>query len=163
MSMSNFKFWSWDKKPRTMLRFVKAGDIFSFKLNEHKYCFGRVISKILTGHVVEIFDFTSSNPEITENDINKSKRIISPVVIDTYGLLDRKGYPDSDWRIIGHQSGFEPTDVEHVYFSFGVGNSCKKKDVFGNTYSISESEARHFPPLSPHSDYHIKQLLKDTL
>ncbi|HHB1722030.1 TPA: phosphotriesterase, partial [Klebsiella aerogenes] len=25
--MSNFKFWGWDKKPRTMLRFVKPGDI----------------------------------------------------------------------------------------------------------------------------------------
>ncbi|HHP8476664.1 TPA: phosphotriesterase, partial [Klebsiella aerogenes] len=24
--MSNFKFWGWDKKPRTMLRFVKPGD-----------------------------------------------------------------------------------------------------------------------------------------
>ncbi|HGN3428356.1 TPA: phosphotriesterase, partial [Proteus mirabilis] len=26
--MSDFKFWGWDKKPRTMLRFVKPGDIF---------------------------------------------------------------------------------------------------------------------------------------
>ncbi|MGM7491034.1 phosphotriesterase, partial [Proteus mirabilis] len=25
--MSDFKFWGWDKKPRTMLRFVKPGDI----------------------------------------------------------------------------------------------------------------------------------------
>ncbi|EOY6912024.1 phosphotriesterase, partial [Proteus mirabilis] len=24
--MSDFKFWGWDKKPRTMLRFVKPGD-----------------------------------------------------------------------------------------------------------------------------------------
>ncbi|EAO4255974.1 phosphotriesterase, partial [Salmonella enterica] len=26
--MSDYKFWGWDKKPRTMLRFVKPGDIF---------------------------------------------------------------------------------------------------------------------------------------
>ncbi|EAM2544585.1 phosphotriesterase, partial [Salmonella enterica] len=25
--MSDYKFWGWDKKPRTMLRFVKPGDI----------------------------------------------------------------------------------------------------------------------------------------
>ncbi|EAN2280869.1 phosphotriesterase, partial [Salmonella enterica] len=29
--MSDYKFWGWDKKPRTMLRFVKPGDIFCFK------------------------------------------------------------------------------------------------------------------------------------
>lgn len=28
--MGDFKFWGWDKKPRTMLRFVKPGDIFVF-------------------------------------------------------------------------------------------------------------------------------------
>ncbi|EAP4008886.1 phosphotriesterase, partial [Salmonella enterica] len=26
--MSDYKFWGWDKKSRTMLRFVKPGDIF---------------------------------------------------------------------------------------------------------------------------------------
>lgn len=57
--MSDFKFLSWDKKPRKMLRFVKPGDIFCFRLDENRYRFGRVISKIFTGHVVEIFDFTS--------------------------------------------------------------------------------------------------------
>ncbi|EOY6911602.1 phosphotriesterase, partial [Proteus mirabilis] len=25
--MSDFKFWGWNKKPRTMLRYVKPGDI----------------------------------------------------------------------------------------------------------------------------------------
>ncbi|HGB1595542.1 TPA: phosphotriesterase, partial [Salmonella enterica subsp. enterica serovar Lansing] len=24
--MSDYKFWGWDKKPRTMLRFVKPGE-----------------------------------------------------------------------------------------------------------------------------------------
>ncbi|EAR8131262.1 phosphotriesterase, partial [Salmonella enterica] len=31
--MSYFKVWDWDKKLRTMLRFVKLGDIFCFKLD----------------------------------------------------------------------------------------------------------------------------------
>ncbi|WP_408603357.1 Imm26 family immunity protein, partial [Salmonella enterica] len=42
--MSDYKFWGWDKKPRTMLRFVKPGDIFCFKLDEDRYCFGRIIT-----------------------------------------------------------------------------------------------------------------------
>jgi len=31
MLISNFKLWGWDKKTRTMLRFIKARDIFCFK------------------------------------------------------------------------------------------------------------------------------------
>ncbi|EMI5489497.1 immunity 26/phosphotriesterase HocA family protein [Providencia stuartii] len=157
--MSDFKFWGWNKKPRTMLRYVKPGDIFCFQLNNEKYGFGRIISKIMTGHVAEIFDFFSSSPTITEDNIKKSKRKIEPVVIDTYGLFDRKGYPNSDWRIIGHQNNYTPINVEGVYFTFGIGNSCKKKDIFDNTYSISEEEAKKLPELIPYSDYHIKELL----
>ncbi|MFZ4833157.1 immunity 26/phosphotriesterase HocA family protein [Rouxiella sp. Mn2063] len=159
--MSSFKFWSWDKKPRTMLRFVKAGDIFCFTLNSEKYCFGRIISKITTGHVAELFDFISTSTEIKEDDIKKSKRLIEPVVIDTYSLFDKKIEEGSDWRIIGHQENFKPSNIEGIYFTYGLGNSCKKVDVFDNEISISEDESKKYPRLSPHGDYDIKNLLKD--
>ncbi|WP_330986338.1 MULTISPECIES: immunity 26/phosphotriesterase HocA family protein [Enterobacterales] len=159
--MSDFKFWGWDKKPRTMLRFVKSGDIFCFRLDEGKYCFGRVISKIMTGHVAELFNFTSPVPEVTGKNIIELERVIDPIVIDTYSLFDKKVESGGDWRIIGHQSNYEPTNVEHVYFSYGLGSSCKKEDVFGNAYSISEKEAWSLPRLSPQGDYDVKQLLKE--
>lgn len=161
MSMSDFKFWDWDKKPRTMIRFVKPGDIFCFRLDECKYAFGRVISKIVTGHIAEIFDFISPKPEISETSLNGSKRIIDPMVIDTYSLFDKKIETGSDWRIIGHQDNYQPSNVEDIYFSYGVGNSCKKEDVFGNIYSISEDEARSLPRLSPHGNYDVKLLLQN--
>ncbi len=157
--MSDFKFWGWDKKPRTMLRFVKPGDIFSFKLDEGRYCFGRIISKIVTGHVAELFYFTSCFPEITEDKM--AKRIIPPVVIDTYSLFDKKIEKGSDWRIIGHQNNFTPENIENVFFVYGVEDSCKKVDVFDNEYSISEKDAENYPRLTPHGDYQIKSLLND--
>ena len=40
MLISDFKLWGWDKKTRTMLRFIKAGDLFCSKLDEQRYCFG---------------------------------------------------------------------------------------------------------------------------
>lgn len=146
-----------------MLRFMKPGDIFCFRLNNEKYCFGRIISKTSPGHAVEIFNFTSTTPNITENIISESKRIIPPVVIDSYGLFDKKVYPDSEWRMIGHQNNYIPKNIEDVYFTYGLGNSCKKVDIFGNESPISENEAWSYPRLSPHSDYHIKSLLKDVL
>ncbi|MTD29440.1 immunity 26/phosphotriesterase HocA family protein [Erwinia sorbitola] len=158
--MSDFKFWGWDKKPRTMLRYIKSGDIFCFQLDDNKYGFGRIIAKITGGHVVELFDYMSTNPKIDENIINSSKRIVSPIVIDTYGLFDRKIHPESDWRIVGHQNDFSPKNVTDIYFSYGIGGFCKKKDIFGNVFSISEDEGKNIPELNPHSDYLVKSLLK---
>lgn len=159
--MSDYKFWEWSKKPRTMLRFVKPGDIFCFRLDEDRYCFGRIISKIITGHVAELFDYISAIPEIAEQKINEAKRIHSPIVIDTYGLFDKKVYKDGDWRVIGHQSNFSPVDVENVYFTYGLENSCKKVDVFNNETSISKEESLKYPKLSPYGDFDIKKLLNN--
>lgn len=159
--MSDFKFWGWDKKPRTMLRFVKPGDIFCFHLENKKYYFGRIVSKIITGHVAEFFDFISSLPEVTSENINNAKRIIDPVVIDTYSLFDKKIEKDSDWRVIGHQDNYVPKNVENVYFTYGIGNSCKKVDIFNNETSISESEARKIPELTPLRNIHVKKILEN--
>lgn len=64
---NDIKFWGWDKKKRTMQRFVKNGNIFCFQLDDNRYCFGRIIAKLLVGHVAELFGFLSPRPEITED------------------------------------------------------------------------------------------------
>ncbi|MDV0597313.1 MULTISPECIES: immunity 26/phosphotriesterase HocA family protein [unclassified Enterobacter] len=157
--MSNFKFWAWEKKPRTMLRYVKPGDIFCFKVDGGKYRFGRIMSLMSVGHIAEIFDILSDAPEITEGEIDNAKRIIPPLIIDTYSLLDKKIEPESDWRIIGHQDNYSPDNVDEVYFAFGIGDSCKKKDFYGNIFTIDENEWNALPKLSPKSDFDIKNLL----
>ncbi|EPS9066835.1 hypothetical protein AHYW_002445 [Providencia manganoxydans] len=157
--MSDFKFWGWDKKPRTMLRFVKPGDIFCFQLESDTYGFGRIISKITTGHVAEIFDITSKTPTINSSEIISATRKLPPIILDTYSLFDKKIEKGSDWRVIGNQKDYIPTNVDDIYFTFGVDDSCKKKDIFDNTYSISQEESTKYPRLSPFGDYDIKKLL----
>lgn len=88
--MSDYKFWGWDKKPRTMLRFVKPGDIFCFKLDEDRYCFGRIITLMTVGHLSELFDIIKKSPGITELEISNARRIIEPIIVDTYSLFDKK-------------------------------------------------------------------------
>ncbi|UAY97063.1 immunity 26/phosphotriesterase HocA family protein [Dickeya dadantii] len=158
--MSDFKFWGWKKKPRTMLRFVKPGDIFCFRINDNKYGFGRIISKITAGHVAEVFNLFLSEPIIEDDEIIHAERAFTPLVIDTYGLFDKKVEPNGDWRIIGRQEDYTPKDMDGVYFSFGIGDSCKKKDIFGNVFSITEEEAELLPELSPNTDYDIKKLIE---
>ncbi|EDU60514.1 hypothetical protein PROSTU_03721 [Providencia stuartii ATCC 25827] len=159
MLMSNFKFWGWDKKLRTMLRFVKPGDIFCFQLNNKNYRFGRIMSFMTVGHISEIFDIESEQPIITDDAIKHAKRIIEPIILDTYSLFDKKIETGSDWRIIGHQNNYSPDGVDNIYFAFGIGDNCKKKDFNGNVTSITTEEWEKMPKLSPHGDYDIKKLL----
>lgn len=140
MRMSNFKFWDWNKKPRTMLRFIKSGDIFCFRLDESRFCFGRIMFKMTVGHLSELFDIVKVSPEVTEYEINNAKRVIEPIIINAYILFDNKLDDGSEWRIIGHQENYVPENIDHIYFAFGIGNDCKKKDCFGNVFPISESE-----------------------
>ena len=46
--MDKVNLWEWDKKTRTMLRFIKVGDILCFKINEleEKYGYGILIAKL---------------------------------------------------------------------------------------------------------------------
>lgn len=68
--MGKFGLWGWDKKKRTMLRFIKPGDIFCFQYAENTYGFGRVLSRMDIGNIVEIFDFISDQPIISEKNIS---------------------------------------------------------------------------------------------
>lgn len=134
--MSDYKFWGWDKKPRTMLRFVKPGDIFCFKLDEDRYCFGRIITLMTVGHLSELFDIIKKSPGITELEISNARRIIE------------------------HQVNYNPKNIDGIYFALGIGDSCKKKDCYGNDFLISESEWKTLPKLSPKGGFDIKKRLE---
>lgn len=134
--MSDYKFWGWDKKPRTMLRFVKPGDIFCFKLDEDRYCFGRIITLMTVGHLSELFDIIKKSPGITELEISNARRIIE------------------------HQVNYNPKNLDGIYFALGIGDSCKKKDCYGNDFLISESEWKILPKLSPKGGFDIKKRLE---
>lgn len=134
--MSDYKFWGWDKKPRTMLRFVKPGDIFCFKLDEDRYCFGRIITLMTVGHLSELFDIIKKSPGITGLEISNARRIIE------------------------HQVNYNPKNLDGIYFALGIGDSCKKKDCYGNDFLISESEWKTLPKLSPKGGFDIKKRLE---
>ncbi|MFP1787649.1 Imm26 family immunity protein [Lonsdalea quercina] len=157
--MTQLNLWGWDKKKRTMLRFIKPGDIFCFKMDKGEYYFGRIISRLDVGDVAEIFDFSSSSPDITSDKILQLKRLVGPIILDSYSLFDRKIEQDTDWRIIGHQDEYIPENVEGVYFVYGVDRWCKKVDVFGNEIGITQEESKKYPRQIPHSNYDIKKLL----
>ncbi|EJS2733445.1 immunity 26/phosphotriesterase HocA family protein [Salmonella enterica] len=119
-----------------MLRFVKPGDIFCFKLDEDRYCFGRIITLMTVGHLSELFDIIKKSPGITELEISNARRIIE------------------------HQVNYNPKNLDGIYFALGIGDSCKKKDSYGNDFLISESEWKTLPKLSPKGGFDIKKRLE---
>ena len=109
------KIWGWEKKPRTMLRFLKIGDIFCFKYDDYTFCFGRIMADVMF-HIVEIFDYISDQPVISEEDILGANRLlVTP--LDTYSLFDRRS--EGEWRIIGHQEDYVPPEIRKTFGSFG--------------------------------------------
>ena len=154
------EIWGWDKKPRTMLRYLDAGQIFCFKFDEDKYCFGRLMTKSGVGHIAEIFDYTSSLPEINADKLNSAKRI-SVQILDSYSLFDRK--TEGDWRIIGAHGNYIPTNVENIVFYYGIGSGTRLTDFFDHETPVSVEEAKKYPPLSPYGDYRIKKMIADKI
>lgn len=156
--MRKLKIWGWDKKERTMVRYIKNGDIFCFKLYEKEYCFGRIIVKTDFGHLAEIFDCISDKPYITIDSVEKASRLMAPIVLDSYSLFDKKIV--GEWRIIGCQEDYIATDFDDIYLTFGIGSDWKKIDLNGNITKISAEEHLKYIPLSPVGDYIIKSYIQ---
>lgn len=43
--MNNLKILGWDKKPKTLYRYIKEGDIFAFQIKIDLFGFGRILAK----------------------------------------------------------------------------------------------------------------------
>ena len=161
--MRKINLWGWDKKKRTMIRFIKAGDVFCFEIRDDLYGYGRIISVSILdlGAVAEILGYSFSPESITESDIMNRKRMFAPLLLDSYMLFDRKSEEGSDWRIIGHQYDYAPSNMENVFFTYGEGSSCNKVNIFGEVVPITSEEASRLPRARAQRDIHIKKMLNN--
>lgn len=157
--MSNIKFVKWEAKPRTMLRFIKAGDIFCFKRQDGRFSFGRIMARCLMGHFVEIFSYTSPHPVISEDQINQAQRLLGPFCLDSYMSFDTKRL--GDWRIIAHDAGYRLEWGEQYCFAYGSPNNFKKVDMLGKTEKISNEEADKYPRYRAYDDVNIQKMLDE--
>lgn len=155
--MSDIKFWGWNKKPRTMLRYLKTGDIFCFQISDGKFGFGKIVSKVSVGHSAEIFDYFSHSPDDYDIAAFNSDLKSMPVILDSYSLFDKK--ISGEWRIIGHEEGGKVKQFENIYFVYGSSGERKKVDMYGNTTEIADKASESYPPYMPKNDYHIKNML----
>lgn len=157
--MSGIKFHGWDKKPRTMIRYIKPGDIFAFERRGGGYRFGRIMTKVSIGNVAEIFVYKSDQPILPEPVIFDGRRAWGPACIDSYTSFDRKR--QGEWRIIGYQEGYEPSGYEGVYFVYGSPGSYKRVDIFDDEIAIDRAEFERWPPYTPYRDSQVQEQLDE--
>ncbi|WP_312936678.1 Imm26 family immunity protein [Pseudomonas sp.] len=149
------KFQKWANKPKTLLRYVKPGDLFCFSSKGGVFYFGRIMTKNSLGHVAEVFCEQASTPDASL--LSSFKRLGRPLILDSYGLFDRKS--EGDWRIVGHQPGYAAPTDELIYFTYGVGPFCKRVDQFDREVAISAEAAKTYETYSPMGDADVKEAL----
>ena len=153
--MSEIKLWGWDKKPRTMLRYTKVGDIVCFEIDSTgtKFGYGQIISELIAGHPFKGFDIAHDHPDdITVEEIKNAKQLGDIFILDVYSTLDyKKNLRNGEWRVIGHESNFKllDSDLNSVFFAMGGKGMWKKVNLIDKETSVSDEEANNYLAYGP--------------
>jgi len=115
------------KENKSRERF-KPGDVFYLELPDGRYAFGRCISKVSIGHIVEIFNYFSDKPVFDLGLTNE--RLFRPIPLDSWSVL-RCNKRDGNWKVIGHDADFVPTNMEDALYVYGTGPTRKVVNYLG--------------------------------
>ncbi|RSZ58704.1 hypothetical protein HF313_08120 [Massilia atriviolacea] len=131
---------------------AKPGDIFSYKRDDGRYGFGRIVTLVSVGAVAEFFDYTASQPVFDYSKINTW--LIPPLTISTYALFEAQG--EGEWRVIGHTADFAP-DERHMGLRFSYGDPVwMAVDIFDKEEPVSAAVAGRYPSYSARRDRNVK-------
>lgn len=149
---SKIELWGWEKKPRTMLRYIKVGDIVCFEIDKTgtKFGYGQIIAH-LPPFVFKAFDLVRENPnDISIEEIKNAKQLGKVFAFDAYLTLDKKYTQNGEWRIIGRENDFQVSDddLKNTFFVLGCENIYEKIDLSGAKTPISNEEAENYLPLA---------------
>ncbi|MCU1062714.1 immunity 26/phosphotriesterase HocA family protein [Stenotrophomonas maltophilia] len=140
----------WTRKRRTMLRFIRPGDVFCFTRNDGLYYFGQIISDVSFGHTANIFEVRCEEPMVAVAGLEQAQSLMNPVVLDSYSLFDRKTDDSGDWRIIGRHEILNSADFEQHFFIYGIPGNWSKVNATNSVHcTATEVEAMVLPPYFP--------------
>jgi hypothetical protein len=134
----------------------KTGDFFYFKISANEFGFGRVISNIFVGLVVEIFKTTSKWPILETIKIEDSS--FTPIIVDGYSLFELQS--EGEWRILKNDPSYMPSDsLKKQLFVFGdTPDNLKCVDIFNNRKPISPENAQGLPSCVVYGNSHVIKL-----
>lgn len=158
------ELWGWEKKPKTMLRYIKVGDIICFEVDNTgtSFGYGQLIAYLsIGGFVFKAMDIVHSNPnDIAIDEIINSETLGIPCILDVYTTLDKKKYiKNGEWRVIGRENNFQiqSKDLENIYFVYGISGSQTKINLLNETNIISDEEANKYIDASINTGDQVKK------
>lgn len=133
------------------------GDIFSFKLDNERYGFGRLVSELRAGTIAEIFNYTSTQPIFDPTYLNQW--LIPPVLLNSFILLDERS--EGQWEIISKNSDYTPgQQFENIFFSWkDYKNEYKLEGVFKSSALTDEATAKKYPRYVVSNDAKIREMV----
>ena len=161
--MNSLKFLGWDKKPKTLYRYIKEGDIFAFQIKTDLFGFGRILAKNPLGVSAEIFDIFQLNPDDLFKNYDYDKlSILFITILDAHSLFQAK--LDTEWRIIAKDTNYNNPYI-NTYTSINPIMKIMHNPDFSKKMEVTKEEAiseiKQFPWKDefPHHHYHILELL----
>lgn len=145
-------------KKKVKVDAIRRGDIFSFQLKPGVYGFGVIVSKIMDGHVSEIFDHFSNESSIDVSKLHKT--FYPPLILDSYSIFQKSS--EGDWGIVGHQDSYTPSEkVSSTRFAWGVRGDQSVTTIENQHIPVSDDEAAKWPRCQPWGDYDVKEYLAE--
>ena len=143
------------KRPKRVKPAV--GDIFSFKVADELYAFGRLVSELRAGTIAEIFKYTSTQPIFDPS--RATEWLIKPVLLNSFILLDQKS--EGEWDIISKDPDFKPGDrFKDIFFSWkDYKNEHKLEGVFERGVTADEATAQKYPRYVTANDARIREMV----
>lgn len=134
------------------------GDIFSIKLGNKEYAYGRALSKVSIGHCIEIFEYIGSSLDCYKK-VDFDQRLMTPQIIDSHSIFWLRD--EGEWELLvkGDES-FRPSNIKSVRFSYGDKSNPVLVDVEGNRLEGNVEELKKYPPYSPKGDIQIRRIIQ---
>ena len=137
--MSNLKILGWDKKPKTLYRYIKEGDIFAFQIKIDLFGFGRILAKNPLGVSAEIFDVFEANPDDFFRNKNYDRTTtLFVTILDAHSLFQEK--LDTEWRIIAKDTNYDNPYAD-IYTSISPIMKIMHNPDFSKKMEITKEEA----------------------
>lgn len=145
------------QRKKVLTKNIQPGDVFAFQLSDDLFGFGVIVSKVLEGHVAELYGTTASIPVL---DLANAHPVLQPpVILDTYSLfqIGREGV----WVMLGQKPDYAPSKATRATrFAWGIRGDQNAMDVHGASEPISDAEALKMPRARPFGDFDVKEVLK---
>lgn len=143
------------KRPKRVKPAV--GDIFSFKVADDLYGFGRLVSELRAGTIAEIFNYTAAQPIFDPS--RATEWLIRPILLNSFILLDQRS--EGEWEIISRDPEYRPGDrFKDVFFSWkDYKNEHRLEGVFEQSVATDEATAQKHPRYVTANDAKIRELV----